>query len=237
MQRYKDYGITEVEILADKDERQCEVCGKLHKKRYPTSANVPIPAHPRCRCTVIPVVEDEKPMLDIIVDKFVPCLEDAETGEILQTVSQKIDSESLKEYNKKSGWAFNWEKLKKDGYEIQSVKLKGDNTIQGLVALQDDNANQGVKVVCASSAPWNQGEHRRFYGVGGHLFAIAVDKSLSNGYGGYIYAFAKNTELLEYYCSETMCSGKHIPSIQPYCVAWEERNAIELYRRYNYEKQ
>lgn len=60
MQRYKDYGITEVEILADKDERQCEVCGKLHKKRYPTGANVPIPAHPRCRCSIIPVVEDKK---------------------------------------------------------------------------------------------------------------------------------------------------------------------------------
>ena len=60
MQRYKDYGITEVEILADKDERQCEVCGKLHKKRYPIGANVPIPAHPRCRCSVIPVVEDKK---------------------------------------------------------------------------------------------------------------------------------------------------------------------------------
>lgn len=59
MQRYRDYGIAEVEILADKDERQCEVCGKLHKKRYPAGANVPIPAHPRCRCSVIPVVEDD----------------------------------------------------------------------------------------------------------------------------------------------------------------------------------
>ena len=59
MQRYRDYGITEVEILADKDERQCEVCGKLHKKRYPVGANVPIPAHPRCRCCIIPVVEDD----------------------------------------------------------------------------------------------------------------------------------------------------------------------------------
>lgn len=56
-QRYKDYGIQEVEIYADKDERRCEICGKLHRKRYPVGANVPIPAHPRCRCCVIPVVE------------------------------------------------------------------------------------------------------------------------------------------------------------------------------------
>lgn len=55
--RYEDYGIDEVEIWADKDERRCEHCGKLHKKRYPVGAQLPIPAHPRCRCSVIPVVD------------------------------------------------------------------------------------------------------------------------------------------------------------------------------------
>ncbi|MBQ8763134.1 MAG: minor capsid protein [Clostridia bacterium] len=29
-QRYTDYGIQEVEVWADEDERRCEVCGKLH---------------------------------------------------------------------------------------------------------------------------------------------------------------------------------------------------------------
>lgn len=56
-QRYKDYGIQEVEILADKDERRCKICGKLHQKRYKLGEAVPIPAHPRCRCCIIPVVE------------------------------------------------------------------------------------------------------------------------------------------------------------------------------------
>lgn len=69
-QRYEDYGITEVEILADKDERQCSICGKLHKKRYPTGANVPIPAHPRCRCSVIPVVEMARTSLKINLQLF-----------------------------------------------------------------------------------------------------------------------------------------------------------------------
>lgn len=55
--RYEDYGIAEVEIWADEDERRCDECGKLHQKRYPVGAAVPIPAHPRCRCCVIPVVE------------------------------------------------------------------------------------------------------------------------------------------------------------------------------------
>lgn len=56
-QRYKDYGLQEVEIWADPDERTCEICGKLHKKTYPVGAQVPIPAHPRCRCCIIPVVK------------------------------------------------------------------------------------------------------------------------------------------------------------------------------------
>lgn len=55
--RYEDAGITEMEVWADKDERLCEHCGKLHQKRYPIGAKVPIPAHPNCRCNILPVVE------------------------------------------------------------------------------------------------------------------------------------------------------------------------------------
>ena len=55
--RYTDYGIQQVQIWADEDERRCDVCGKLHEKKYLVGAHVPIPAHPRCRCCIIPVVE------------------------------------------------------------------------------------------------------------------------------------------------------------------------------------
>lgn len=55
--RYEDYGIQYVQVWADKDERQCDVCGKLHQKRYPIGAQMPIPAHPRCRCAIVPIVE------------------------------------------------------------------------------------------------------------------------------------------------------------------------------------
>lgn len=55
--RYEDYGIKEVEVWADPDERTCPICGDLHEKRYPIGAQMPIPAHPRCRCAIIPVVE------------------------------------------------------------------------------------------------------------------------------------------------------------------------------------
>ena len=56
-QRYKDYGITKVQVWADADERRCDVCGKLHEKIYSVYESMPIPAHPRCRCSIIPVVD------------------------------------------------------------------------------------------------------------------------------------------------------------------------------------
>ena len=55
-QRYQDYGIQEVQFWADPDERTCEICGALHKKIYPVGAAVPVPAHPRCRCCIVPVI-------------------------------------------------------------------------------------------------------------------------------------------------------------------------------------
>lgn len=58
-QRYHDYGIQYMQFWAEKDERQCPECGKLHKKLYPVSGPMPVPVHPRCRCTMIPVVDDE----------------------------------------------------------------------------------------------------------------------------------------------------------------------------------
>lgn len=64
-QRYADAGIKEVQVWADKDERRCEICGKLHKQRFPVGAQMPIPAHPRCRCRIIPVVEVETEQLKL----------------------------------------------------------------------------------------------------------------------------------------------------------------------------
>lgn len=56
-QRYTDYGVEQVEVFAAKGERTCEVCGKLHGTRYPVGAKMPVPAHPNCRCTIVPVIE------------------------------------------------------------------------------------------------------------------------------------------------------------------------------------
>lgn len=55
--RYQDYGVQQVEVLVDEDERTCPICAKLEGKRFPINGKMPVPAHPRCRCAIIPVIE------------------------------------------------------------------------------------------------------------------------------------------------------------------------------------
>ncbi len=57
-QRYIDYGIKEYEFYADEDERRCEICGKLHQKRFPIGSTPKVPQHPNCRCVILPVIEE-----------------------------------------------------------------------------------------------------------------------------------------------------------------------------------
>ena len=55
--RYEDAGLKQFEVWADEDERRCDICGALHEKRFYIGEQIPIPAHPRCRCCIIPVIE------------------------------------------------------------------------------------------------------------------------------------------------------------------------------------
>ena len=75
-QRYKDSGIEWAEVWADKDERQCKVCGKLHKTKYRIGEKMPIPAHPNCRCCIVPVIEKNSQL--IIKDDKIKIIEKKE---------------------------------------------------------------------------------------------------------------------------------------------------------------
>ena len=56
-QRYKDYGLEQVEVFVDEDERTCPICSKHEGERHSVNDTMPIPFHPRCRCCVIPVID------------------------------------------------------------------------------------------------------------------------------------------------------------------------------------
>lgn len=57
-QSYRDYGVTRVEWLATLERRTCERCAAKHGKKYKIDNVPPIPLHPHCRCTTVPVEID-----------------------------------------------------------------------------------------------------------------------------------------------------------------------------------
>lgn len=59
-ERYKSYGVQEVEIFADPDNRTCPICSGLDGKKYNINEPLPLPAHPNCRCCILPVIEVEE---------------------------------------------------------------------------------------------------------------------------------------------------------------------------------
>ncbi len=83
--------------------------------------------------------------------------------------------------------------------EIYKLCVKGEDEIQGLVAITVEQRNLAVHLQLAESALHNKGKNKKYDGVGGHLFAIAVQISLENGFGGFIYFEAKNMELVHHY--------------------------------------
>lgn len=169
--------------------------------------------------------------MNLVIDKFTPCLENAQTGEIVSTEFSKA---SIEELAKLKGWNFNWlDKQLKDS-EIYKLCISGDNTIQGLVALSDFKRDAAIYVDIAESAPHNLGINKKFNGVGGHLFAIAVKVSVEKGYGGFVFMDAKNKELVKHY-SKTL-GAVHLGRPHPYRMFIDEDNAERLLGIYTFEE-
>ena len=135
-------------------------------------------------------------MINVFIDEFTPCLKDTKTGELVQTEVLCIGRKSfLKKYNEKNGWYINWDELLGDN-EVYALVVEGSVDIQGLVALHKDENAHAVYVTWMCSSPENNPKINsdvKFKGVGGHLFAIAAQKSIEWGYDGMLYGFAANT--------------------------------------------
>ena len=59
LQRYRDDGVEYVRVWAAEDERTCDTCGSYHEKIYPIEKCPVLPFHPNCRCTILPVTDEE----------------------------------------------------------------------------------------------------------------------------------------------------------------------------------
>lgn len=167
--------------------------------------------------------------IDIQIDELTPCLVEVETGNVLQTAYRQVDRQELKGLKRK-GWLFDWTDSDLDGDEIYKLTLSGDEEIQGLIALRYEERSRAVYAHLAESAPHNRGTHKRYKGVGGHLFAVAARKSLDRGYGGYVFLDAKNMELVRHYQKEIGAFLLGMP--HPYRMVLDEEAAARLLDKY-----
>jgi len=175
-------------------------------------------------------------MINVYIDEFTPCLKESETGDILETEVIRIKRKSfLSKFNKKTGWYVNWSKLV-DENEIYALVIKGTVDIQGLVALQGVKDYGAVYVTWMCTAPHNNPmivEKEKYIGVGGHLFAIAVDRSEQMGYEGAVTGNAADKELVYHYCEAF--GSIHLGLIHPYQIFIDEENAVKIKEVYDYE--
>ena len=143
-----------------------------------------------------------KNMICVTIDELVPCLKDAVTGATVETEVIRIKRKSfLKQFNERNGWYVNWNSLA-DSNEIYALVLKGTVDIQGLIAIQDNPDYKAVYISWAVAAPSNNPEltdFKKYEGVGGHLLAIAIDKSEQFGYNGDVTGFCRSEQILQHF--------------------------------------
>jgi uncharacterized protein YihD (DUF1040 family) len=174
--------------------------------------------------------------LDIWIDEIVPCLKDTETGELKETVVFRIESRAyLRKFKKSNGWNIDWNDIPKD-VEVYALALKDDNSIQGLVGIRNDRNSHAAYIHWACTAPHNNKYKfgtQKYIGVGGHLFAIAADKSFIWGYEGAIHGFAANEMLLKHYMN--VFHAEYLGMLHQYQFFIDEEQAKKLLEVYHYE--
>lgn len=175
-------------------------------------------------------------VVSIWLDEIVPCLKDTETGEIKETVVFKIESRSfLKKFTEQNGWGINWIDVPKE-VEVFALALKENNDIQGLVAVKKDADAKAAYLHWACTAPHNNkkiAKKPKYSGVGGHLFAVAVDKSMQWGFEGTVHGFALNKKLLNHYIE--VLGAVYLGALHPYQFFLDGEASQKLMEVYTYE--
>lgn len=157
-------------------------------------------------------------MIPFIIDSLTPCLKNVQTGDIVETEVIRVKRKSfLQKFNEHTGWYVNWSKFD-DETEIYALVIKGTVDIQGLIAVTDDVQSNAVKV---------------YEGVGGHLFAIAMNISVQRGHGGCVHAVAMDNEILKHYVD--VFDAIVVGIMHPFHFVIEEESAKKIMEVYKYE--
>ncbi len=182
-------------------------------------------------------IPDDINPIDIEIDELVPCLRDTSTGSLVDTVVRKMNETDLLNYNMSNGWLIDWHSMSFTN-DVYGVFVKGKSEPEGMIALKKDEGFMYISFVCV--APHNNklllnGVPPKYKGVGGHLFAVAILKSVSTDFGGCVVGVAKNKKVLNYYV--TKLGAEYIPFNKTYRFAIYGKAAIDIVRTYNYEAE
>ena len=176
-------------------------------------------------------------IIDIEIDEFVPCLKDSKTGEILATEVKTLAKSEYLKYSKSNGWNIDWKSIP-DNEEVLGIYLKNDTEPQGLIAIRKEKG--GVYLSYASTAPQNNklmnNGAQKYIGVGGHLFAAAIEESIKSGNKtGCVFGYAVNKEVLNHYISKF--GAIHLPVSHEFQFLIDGDAAQKIIETYNFERR
>jgi hypothetical protein len=163
--------------------------------------------------------------LDFEVDKLTNSIENVATGEVFNTVIERLKSDDKKQI-KKSDWQFDWHKELKDSTK-EVYKLTTENNpliIQGLVSIEDKQDHIFMHLI--ESSKFNKGKGKIYLGVPGNLIAFACKVSVDNGYDGFL-AFDAKTSLIKHY--EQTLNATHFRGLRMFI---ETTAALKLISQY-----
>jgi hypothetical protein len=176
----------------------------------------------------------EKVIVDIIIDNVTPCLIERKTGAIVPTTYSLLTLDELRSITNMN-WQFDWAHFSLSKAVVYKIAVKGEAEIQGLIAIEDDAPDKAVYIKIAESAPHNKGKDGQYIGVGGHLFAVAIKRSVDRGFGGFAYMDAKNMKLIRHY--EATLGATFIGMPHPYRMFIDEQAAKNLLEKYTLEEE
>lgn len=114
IESYKAAGYTKLRWSATMDSRTSEMCRERNGKEYPIDQLPDIPAHPNCRCTFIPVIDDD------FIEARAQMLQEAKRG----LENQEDPLEGI-EYNDSLSKTNMKEKVGKENYDNFITHLSG----------------------------------------------------------------------------------------------------------------
>lgn len=141
----------------------------------------------------------------------------------------------MQKFTKRNGWYTSWSDLAK-GNDIYALVIKGTVDIQGLVAVKKDVEMNMPFISWMVAAPQNNSQlvdQKKYLGVGGHLFAIAVQKSQDYGFDGELTGFAANADLEKHYIDNFDAEPIHM--LHPYHIYLSAESGKKIQEVYTYE--